>query len=589
MKKKNFRKEFRDKYYEHYKESEQIKRPRLYTAFFVGTLFFLVVGLFFHFLYFGLKSTNTCLAYAEFASYIIAGIIFAISELKCVCKDYKNKLLKKSLKAIDRTFEDTWHPKNLYCKEKCIDLFKRDYSKSWGYLLSKIINKTVAVWLMILFSLISLVYPSVYDVDTKWITVVIIGFLVIQFLATYLPKVAKRILDDYLYDRVCTDYKYYLAEQCIYGEPQNTSCDEEPECIEKIHKKIKFRIKETLQFLSFAFYPPTTLVVCTFFSGIVIIIFGIGMVFTPQNSDSYNMVFALTTGAVASFFVTFVVELTNNYRHNKLAWYELQEYYSAIMNYESYKQIMMQRTPHQQAEKKAYDEFMTLGGVEEKEKSKDIIQITWEQLSDLIPVLRRTLDDKKELLSDAEIEELKIIFLDYKQIHFLVQKRILMPLMTYDALNHPDEEYLKSIYPSDVIKNMPDWIKSHLASEESQNACNRYVDAILSDSFLLSNLMKNYDISQNGLESYQNEVYHMEEMETDESENIDYDDVDFSETDNEETFRAQREEFYKQMELEQRPLVSWLLSKCCLDIAESLDILAKRIRKKPYYGMLMEQ
>lgn len=30
------------------------------------------------------------------------------------------------------------------CKEKCIDLFKRDYSKSWGDLLSKIINKTVA-------------------------------------------------------------------------------------------------------------------------------------------------------------------------------------------------------------------------------------------------------------------------------------------------------------------------------------------------------------------------------------------------------------------------------------------------------------
>lgn len=76
VKKKNFRKEFRDKYYEHYKESEQIKRPRLYTAFFVGTLFFLVVGLFFHFLYFGLKNANTCLVYAEFASYIIAGIIF---------------------------------------------------------------------------------------------------------------------------------------------------------------------------------------------------------------------------------------------------------------------------------------------------------------------------------------------------------------------------------------------------------------------------------------------------------------------------------------------------------------------------------
>lgn len=70
------------------------------------------------------------------------------------------------------------------------------------------------------------------------------------------------------------------------------------------------------------------------------------------------------------------MELANNYRHNKLAWYELQEYYLTIMNYESYKQIMMQRTPHQRAENKAYEEFVAAGGIEEKEAPKDIIQIT---------------------------------------------------------------------------------------------------------------------------------------------------------------------------------------------------------------------
>lgn len=47
-----------------------------------------------------------------------------------------------------------------------------------------------------------------------------------------------------------------------------------------------------------------------------------------------------------------------------------------IMNYESYKQIMMQRTPHQRAENKAYEEFVAAGGIEEKEAPKDIIQIT---------------------------------------------------------------------------------------------------------------------------------------------------------------------------------------------------------------------
>lgn len=352
--------------------------------------------------------------------------------------------------------------------------------------------------------------------------------------------------------------------------------------------KMKYRIKEALQFLSFAFYPRTTLIACVVISVIVIVILGIVMAFIPQDSGSYNMVYALTTGAIASFFVTFVVEMSNNYRHNKLAWYELQDYYSAVMKYESYKQIMMQQTPHQRAERKAYDEFVAAGGVEEQDVPEDIIQITWKQLPDLIPVLRQTLDEKKEFLSDAENEELLVLFSEYKQIQFAVRERVMRSSMLYDALNHPDEEYLKSIYPTDIIKNMPDWIRHHLSSEESQKACDRYADAILADSFLLSRFMENYDISQNGLDSYRDEIDRMEETEADEPEDVDYDDIDFSEPDDEETFRAQNEEFHKQMELEQRPFVSWQLSQCCLDIAESLDVLEKSIRKKPYYGMMMK-
>ena len=108
------------------------------------------------------------------------------------------------------------------------------------------------------------------------------------------------------------------------------------------------------------------------------------------------------------------------------------------------------------------------------------------------------------------------------------------------------------------------------------------------DSFLLSEFMKNYDISQNGIDRYQDEVDRMEETEADEPEDIDYDEVDFSKPDDEEIFRAQNEEFDRNMEFEQRPFVSWQLSQCCLDIAESLDVLGKSIRKKPYYGMMMK-
>lgn len=58
---------------------------------------------------------------------------------------------------------------------------------------------------------------------------------------------------------------------------------------------------------------------------------------------------------------------------------------------------------------------------------------------------------------------------------------------------------------------MTDWIRHNLSSEESQKACDRYADAILADSFLLSRFMENYDISQKGLDSYRDEIDRMEE------------------------------------------------------------------------------
>ena len=141
--------------------------------------------------------------------------------------------------------------------------------------------------------------------------------------------------------------------------------------------RLKNRLNETLCFLSFAFYPKTTLIACVIFSVIVVTILGVAMTITPEGTGFYNIVFALTTGAVASFFVSFVVELSNNYRHNKLAWYELKEYYSTVMDYESHKQVMMKLTPHQRAEKKAHEEFVAAGGIKENDEydqPKDIIQ-----------------------------------------------------------------------------------------------------------------------------------------------------------------------------------------------------------------------
>lgn len=352
--------------------------------------------------------------------------------------------------------------------------------------------------------------------------------------------------------------------------------------------RLKNRLNEALRFLSFAFYPKTT-IACVIFSASVITILGVAMALVPEWSGFYNIVFALTTGAIASFFVSFVIELSNNYRHNKLAWYELKEYYSTVMDYESHKQVMMKLTPHQRAEKKAHEEFVAAGGIEEideYDQPKDIIQITWERLPNMMPIFKQTLNDKKQFLSDIEIDELESIISEYKQIQSFIHRRILMSPMYYDVLNHPDENYLASIYPNDILKNMPAWIRKSLSSTESQKACERYVEVILSDFTLLSQYMENYEISQKGIDAYKDELDKAEaEVEP---EDIDYYDVDFSEPEDEGTFKRQNEIIDQQMEQEERPFTSWVISESCQNIAESIDVLEQSIMKKPYYGMMIK-
>ena len=349
--------------------------------------------------------------------------------------------------------------------------------------------------------------------------------------------------------------------------------------------KVKEKIKGKLPFLAFALYPTTTLINCTVFSVIVIAILEILMVTAEPNSAWYNIIFALTTGAAASFFVSIIVEMSSNFKHNRLAWHELQEYYRALMNYEGNKQVAMQLTPHQRAENKAYEDYLAAGGREkksEKDKPKDIIQATWGEIPEIIPVFERTVSEKKELLSEKEIEELEIILSEYETIRFAVRNRIWMSPMTYDAFNNPDEEFLKSVYTANVIKNMPKWIKTDLACKESEKACERYIDAILSDANLLQEFMKNYDVSENGLNKYSDEGEEQESAEDIESH------FENNEQEDKEASRRKIEESDQQMEIEERPFWSHQLSQCCRNIAERVEKLEKCVAKKPYYGMLMK-
>lgn len=347
--------------------------------------------------------------------------------------------------------------------------------------------------------------------------------------------------------------------------------------------RLTCRIKEAFRFLSFAFYPKTTLIACVVFSFIVIVSLVFVMLTIPQKSNWYNVVFALTTGAVGSSIVSFVVELTSNYKHNKLAWYELKGYYSALLDFGTFKQILMGKSAPQLALKKAREEFLDAGGLDDpdEEEPKDEIQAIWEILPKLMPVLKETYKNKKEFLSDIEITHLNTILSCYEQISFVVRTNVSLSSLKYDALNHPDEDYLN--YPAYVMKNMPDWIRHHISSNESLKAIDSLIDSILSDYYLLSEFMKDYDISKSTLYSYKDELELEDNVEQEVEE---YDAVDEMDMD-EETFKACNEAFYKKMSEKHRAFDNWHLSNCCLQIGESVDVLNKALKKKPFYGMML--
>ena len=61
----------------------------------------------------------------------------------------------------------------------------------------------------------------------------------------------------------------------------------------------------------------------------------------------------------------------------------------------------------------------------------DLIQATWKQLPKIIPVFRKTLDEKKGYLSDTEIDELQNIMTDFSYIREEVKMLIMMKIIRF--------------------------------------------------------------------------------------------------------------------------------------------------------------
>ena len=358
--------------------------------------------------------------------------------------------------------------------------------------------------------------------------------------------------------------------------------------------RFKYKIKTVFQFFAFAFYPKTTLVVCAAFTAALVVILGVILSFTKEGTGVYNVLFALVTGAVASFFVTFIVELSGNYRHNKIALQELGDYYHTVAEFEGRKNIHKGRSSHQRAEKLAKmdagvlddPEFEDIRSEINKEYHKDDIQATWAELPELIPILLDTLQNKKEFLSDQEIEILESIGMDYDNIRTSVKEILSQPYL-YNSLNHPDIDILKSVYPQNIIDDMPDWTKKCIASEMSLKVMDDFTDQVLSDNFLRNESLKDYDISQHGLESYnteQSDRFEDDITDAELQEAID-EQLEHEASLTEEEFKAEKEYENQRITEEERPFASWFISKMCKSISEEMLALEQIVIHKPFYGL----
>ena len=96
--------------------------------------------------------------------------------------------------------------------------------------------------------------------------------------------------------------------------------------------------KDRLLYITLAFRPVTPLIVCILIILAVSIPYVVLMLKLPNNSAIYNVAFALLTGIIASGFVSLLIEMSNNYRHNYQRLLVLHEYLWSVVKYEDYVQ-----------------------------------------------------------------------------------------------------------------------------------------------------------------------------------------------------------------------------------------------------------
>ena len=96
--------------------------------------------------------------------------------------------------------------------------------------------------------------------------------------------------------------------------------------------------KDRFLYVALAFRPLAPLVICILMVVVVSIPCVVLMLKMPNTSGFYNVAFALLTGIIASGFVSLLIEMLNNYRHNYQRLLVLHEYLLSVAKYEDYVQ-----------------------------------------------------------------------------------------------------------------------------------------------------------------------------------------------------------------------------------------------------------
>lgn len=333
---------------------------------------------------------------------------------------------------------------------------------------------------------------------------------------------------------------------------------------------VKYKIKNLICLLRLSLYPITTIWCCLIATAIFNVVLGYIMCRVEYNSNLYNILLALVTGITASFVVSVVVELSSNYRSNRLSCYELDEYYHLLINFERSKNVI----------NKFRDDF-------EEHNIHDIVQFVWQELPKMASLLFHTLEHKKAFLSDDEIKILSSIKSEYDGIKDEICSEMKLPLL-HNIMNHPDENCLCNKYPDNILEDSPVWLRKYLATKESEEAVQRLTEVVMSDDFLLNQIMSDYDIS------IQSMSYCVDNSGDDNNENrqgntLSCNDMYFDyENMPEDDYKIWCDEVDENLAEERKTFVSWYISNSCYRIAQHIEQLKKHISKKPYVGIFLE-